>query len=236
MALHKDHPANNLSITAANEDGTLFYFENKLGEKYIGAGAVMRPLGGIDNTVGNSILSMLKGSFPAGTVIQCLLLSTADIQSTVRTYLSGKLGRSPLMDDISKAQAQLFSKGVEEPIISLSEGRLNKKEVFLGIKIPVDTVLPDNEEWKDVTSMINGAYDSVSAGSLNFRRLDEREYRAVLAAQHNPWIERQHAVPVWDEFVPLNEQILPVGTNIDYQPTKKKDYISFNDDEFLRKY
>lgn len=233
MALHKDHPANNLSITAANEDGQLFYFENSLGEKYIGAGAVMKPLGGIDNTIGNSILSMMKGSFPAGTIIQCMLLSTADIQRTVRTYLAGKLGRSPLMDNISKAHARLFSEGVEEPIISLSEGRLNKKEVFLGIKIPVDTVSPSEDEWKDIHSMINGAYDSVSAGSLNFRRLDEKEYRGVLAAQHNPWIERESAVPIWDEFTPLNEQILPVGTSINYQPNKKKNYISFNDENFF---
>ncbi|MFP3741275.1 hypothetical protein, partial [Burkholderia sp. SIMBA_019] len=68
--LKKNHPAENITVTAWDESSNILYFESKrLKERFIGAVGVTSPVVGTDNQFVERLSVSLSANLPAGSII-----------------------------------------------------------------------------------------------------------------------------------------------------------------------
>jgi len=207
----------------------LFLFNNSLGETHYGAMGVTRPVVGVDGPFLDKMVSALSKNFPAGTVLQFVHFASADVDEIIETYRNGKLDASPILRDLACMQADHIRAGCEEPLIKASGVLARRSRVFFGIKVPVSGTEIPPEELQEVLGLIESAFDGINAGQVGLERINEKQYRAFVAAAHDPWVREASAVPPWNKEQTLDEQILPIATAINYRHSRKLDTIEFND-------
>ncbi len=235
MRRHRHHAAENISIRACDESGELFLFTSPLGEYHIGATGIGFPVVGCDSELIEKLNSMLGNRFKPGTVIQFALFASPDVDHLIDVYEAGKMEGSDILTQLCHEHAELYRRAKNEPLVRASGVLANHKRLFFGIKVPVSSIQPDTETMKDVRTVIDSAFDALMAAQIHVKRMDETGYRRFVHAIHDPWAVESESVPVWDETRPLNDQILPVGMDIDYNYNKAKNTICFNSGEYFAK-
>lgn len=233
MALHRNHAAENISIKACDETGKLFLFVSPLGEKHLGAAGISRPVVGCDSALIDKMNSLLSTNFPIGTVIQFVQFASPDVDEIINVYESGKQNSAEILSHLSHEHAEMYRNAKFSPLVQASGVKANHKRLFFGIKFPVNSVDPSPNEIKEVLAAIDAAFDGLSAAQIRMDRIDEKTYRQFVHAMHNPWAKEKDSVSVQDEMATLNEQILPVGLDINYNYNKDRSTISFNQGEYF---
>ncbi len=233
MALHRDHAAENITVRACDETGTVFLFTSPLGEKHIGAAGIGRPVVGCDSALLDKFNSLISTNFPPGTVVQFAQFASADVDHIINVYEAGKQGASDILSQLCHEHAELYRSAKTEPLVRASGVLANRKRLFFGIKIPISHLPPSDAQMKEILSAIDAAFDGLAAAQVPMRRINEREYRQFVAAVHDPWAKEEDCVQQYDESETLDQQILPVGFSVEYNHNRKRNTISFNDGEYF---
>lgn len=230
-------PTANLGIKAFEEAeaGHLFFFNNEDSrETHVGAIGYIDPVVGTDSSFLNSLQAVLSGSFPAGTLVQWAQLGNQDVGDVVNEYELSKTGAKPVYRALAKAHADLFRSGRDKSLIPVVGTKVHRRRVYFGIKIPIKGMSFSGDEAKEICALIDKVFLGLEAAQLQFRRLNQDEYRELVASVHNPFVAMKELISDLDESRTLDQQILPIGTSIKYGIDKKRaDIISFNDGEYF---
>lgn len=233
----RNDPTRNLGIKAFEEAeaGHLFFFNNEDSrETHVGAMGYVEPVVGTDSSFLNSLQAVLSGPFPAGTLVQWAQLGNQDVGDIINEYELSKARAKPVYRALAKAHADLFRSGRDKALIPLVGTRMHRRRVYFGIKIPIKGMSFAGDEAKEVTSLIDKVFLGLEAAQLHFRRLNQDQYRELVASVHNPFAAMKDLVADLDETRTLDQQILPIGTSIKYGLDRKQaDIISFNDGEYF---
>lgn len=232
--LKKNHPAENITVTAWDDSSNILYFESKrLKERFIGAVGVTSPVVGTDNQFVERLSVSLSANLPAGSIIHWGILADPDIDAIVEGYLSGKAGAGGILASMAREHAEYIASGTTQPLIPTNGVRVHKKRLFVGIKVPVTAADVAADDLAPATEHVTGLFDRLKTAGFHFRLLDEAGYRRIVKKVHNPWASDDDCVAPLDEERPLNEQILPNSFSVDYSQDHAS--ISFNDGQHFAK-
>lgn len=229
-------PHKNINVKAfeLTESGTLLYFENTdSGERHIGAIGTATPITGTEREFIDKLNTVLSADFPPGTVIQVAQFGSIDCEETIATYQLGKLDHGEIYKELAAAHANFFRSGMKTPLVKLSGNLLHNRKIIFGIKIPVNNFWIAGDQKAEVIDLIDRTFDGLESAQVYFERLNEEQYRALLHSVYNPYRQKNDLASPLNEDVPLNRQVLPITTALNFNNGQKQNTISFNDGEYF---
>lgn len=195
---------------------------SKPGDKntYYGALWVGEPLTGLGESTLISLQSMLAGAFPAGSVMQFMLLATPDIEETINGYRVRKDDAyHPLLAELVNRHADLISAGIQKPLVKASGLLLHKKRLVVSLKCEYEKASPAHVvDFCDNASKFES---TLRANGLGVTRTGPAELlglcRLITHIYETPDVR-------YDENLPINEQVFYAGDEV----IVHKDHLQFN--------
>ena len=204
----------------AYDDATKVFL---LDGNYIGFGFTMLPLSGFEPTLENRFISLLNYEYPAHTLIQWSLLVLDDVDqhlhdiAAARSQTPDPLIRQTTNSTIRFLKDASLGKGLDVPVRNAT--------VMLTIKIPIDSMIPDQEELLNAERIRKEMLEMLqTVGFQDTRELTDAElvYRLSMILNRHPdaaWRDGRYQ-PDPAEF--LRDQVFDFDSGIKRAPSISK--------------
>lgn len=215
-------PLDSLFCVQSFDEATNTFGASLPGDKnvYLGGVWLGEPITGLDEGMLMSLQSLLAGAFPAGSVMQYMLISSPDIQETVDAYLVRKESANHhLLSELTQRHANLMSEGVRDPVVKASGVLLSRKRLVVTLKCEYER--PSSANLVDFSEQSAKLESSLKANGLQIVRASVGDYLGVmrlLTHIYDPWDRR------YDEQIPINEQVFYPGDEV----LVRKDHLVMN--------
>lgn len=208
-----------LTIRAVDDSGQIFHGYDEDGkEPWLGAIFSVGTLSGADQSTVDTLVSALSVPLPAGTFIQFALLAHPHVDAPLRRYRQAKAAATGMQQEMVTRQHDLYESGIEVPLISASEVKMNVQDLFLTFKTPA-TVKPSSQEVADAQAVAMRISEAVSATKMTLNRMKIDDYLQLMRTLHDMWGAESD---YYNPDRPINEQI--------YGPTEG---LNFNEENTI---
>lgn len=200
----------------------------------IGFGILTYPLSWIDQSVVDSWQALINLPFPEGTILQCIMYASPDVEMTLHTFstLRNNLEDGPIKAAIHERMKFLRLRA-EESLGSAAPARLRNVQCVIAVQLPTGGVEPSEQKLNEMRELRQNMGSLLRGMNYPYETMTPQLYVRFMETvmNHGPdAVWRKTAVGEYDERVLLCNQILDGDTPIHI----RKDHLEFGEHAFVR--
>ncbi|MGN6879499.1 TraC family protein [Neisseria sp. P0020.S005] len=214
-----------VSLIAGDDADGIFYYEN---ENAIATMGLFDPLPGWNAEMGNSFDELLEIQYPAGTLMSFHNFGIPDIDEVTGRYEAERLGAYgdesvALAKEAVVGRAEYLRKGTKRKLLHASDAKILQPVCTWTLKIPLKTKHPLDgseedyrkfmKECEEFKRLYSQCLSQLRSAGLNIRLADRSEAMAILRRPFDMDGKWDGGI---DEEMPLNVQLFPPGTSVDW--------------------
>lgn len=239
---NRDRAEQYISMTAYDDEYKIVYSEadNSLGCLLV---FHLTPSGNKRSLT--AIEGFLKNNFPAGTIMQFINFGHPYIEENIAAYLRARDETPSANDTIQMAKegtqkrAEMMIEGTRKKLVKSVETTVTKSIGYFTIKVPLKVKKPMESyreevqtayqrELREFVELVDTLISQAANFNIYMQKVDEKIFKGIFMRYFDPFGKWHQNV---DDYVPLNEQVVPVGASFSYDKPRDEDiyFSGFND-------